>query len=212
MLRLLLVVVQLATQPPLAATIEPVPPQLREQLAHGFWKPACPVRFTQLRVLSVWYWGFDDRAHSGRVVVNADAARPLASVFRELYRMRFPIRQMQTNDFYGPKRSRPADGDVTAAFDCRQAVPSPCQGGTGTGSWSEHAYGMAIDVNPVENPYAGCDRTRDRSVEPYLDRSWLRRGMITPAVIRLFRSAGWGWGGDWTGSTKDYMHFSASGH
>src|SRR5205085_4535268 len=117
MLRLLLVVVQLATRPPLAATIEPVPPPLRAQLKHGFWKPACPVALSHLRVLRVWYWGFDNRAHSGRLVVNADAARPLAAVFRSLYRMRFPIRHMQTSDFYGPKRSRPADGDVTAAFD-----------------------------------------------------------------------------------------------
>ena len=91
-------------------------------------------------------------------------------------------------------------------------MPSPCSGGKSTGSWSEHAYGLAVDLNPIENPYVGCGRTRERTSAPYLNRSKLRRGMVTAAVIQAFRSIGWGWGGDWSGSTKDYMHFSASGH
>jgi hypothetical protein len=74
-----------------------------------------------------------------------------------------------------------------------------------------HAYGLAIDLNPIENPYTGCGRTRIKESVPYLDRSKRRRGMVTPAVVEAFRSVGWGWGGDWTG-TKDYMHFSAIGH
>jgi hypothetical protein len=119
---------------------------------------------------------------------------------------------MRLTDAYGPKRLRPADGDVTDSFECRQAVPSPCSGGTGTGSWSEHAYGLAVDVNPIENPYVGCGRTRERASLRYLNRSRLRRGMVTTRVVADFRSVGWGWGGSWAGSTKDYMHFSASGH
>ena len=91
-------------------------------------------------------------------------------------------------------------------------MPSPCVGGTGTGSWSEHAYGEAVDLNPVENPYIGCGMSRDPASRPYFDRSRLRPGMVTPAVVAAFRSIGWGWGGSWAGSTKDYMHFSASGH
>jgi hypothetical protein len=67
-------------------------------------------------------------------------------------------------------------------------------------------------LNPVENPYVGCGMSRDRASRPYLDRSKLRRGMVTPAVVAAFRSIGWGWGGSWSGATKDYMHFSSSGH
>jgi D-alanyl-D-alanine carboxypeptidase-like protein len=119
---------------------------------------------------------------------------------------------MRLADAYGPPRARRSDGDVSGSFECREAVPSPCTGGAGTGTWSEHAYGRAVDLNPVENPYVGCGRTRDRSSSPYLDRSRHRRGMVTPAVVNAFRSIGWGWGGDWTGRTRDYMHFSASGH
>ena len=119
---------------------------------------------------------------------------------------------MQLADFYGPRRGRPRDGDVTASFECRQAVPSPCTGGKGTGTWSQHAYGLAVDINPVENPYVGCGQSRDPTARRYRDRSRHREGMVTPRAIAAFGSAsGWGWGGAWAGNTKDYMHFSASG-
>ncbi len=75
-----------------------------------------------------------------------------------------------------------------------------------------HAYGLAVDLNPVENPYVGCGQSRDPAAKKYFNRSIHRRGMVTKAVIRAFRSIGWGWGGSWTGDTKDYMHFSSSGH
>jgi len=133
-------------------------------------------------------------------------------VFRELYRLRFPIRHLDLGASYGPPASRPADGDVSSGFECRQAVPSPCVGGRGTGSWSEHAYGEAVDLNPLENPYVGCGQSRDPVTRRYFNRSVHRPGMVTAAVVRAFASIGWGWGGSWAGSTKDYMHFSATGH
>jgi len=197
------------------SVIRPLSAPVRTELkSRGFWHQSCPVTLAQLRVLTVTYRGFDDRVHTGQLVVNEDAAAPLAHVFRRLYELRFPIRHMRLADTYGPVRSRPADPDVSASFECRQAVASPCSGSArrGTGSWSEHAYGRAIDLNPVENPYVGCGMSRDPGSRPYLDRSRVRRGMVTPAVVAAFRSVGWGWGGDWSGSTKDYMHFSASGH
>jgi hypothetical protein len=197
---------------PFQSSVKPLPAPLRAELTGRYWHEGCPVSLSQLRLLTVTHWGFDRRPHIGQVVVNARSAARLARVFRRLYELRFPIRHLRLADAYGPARYRPADGDVSGVFECRQAVPSPCVGGTGTGSWSEHAYGEAIDLNPVENPYVGCGQTRDRASRPYRDRSRLRRGMVTPAVVRAFRSVGWGWGGDWSGSTKDYMHFSATGH
>ena len=194
------------------ASIQPLPAPVQAELNGRFWHPGCPVPLKRLRVLTVTHWGFDGHVHSGQLIVNQDAAAPLARVFRQLYALRFPIRHMRLADTYGPSSSQPADGNISGSFECRQAVPSPCSGGTGTGSWSEHAYGEAVDLNTIENPYVGCGRTRQRSSLPYLDRSRLRPGMVTPAVVAAFRSIGWGWGGDWTGSTKDYMHFSASGH
>ncbi len=203
--------VLLAAQP-FNASIQPLPAPVRVELKDGFWHAGCPVPLSGLRLLTVAHWGFDRRVHTGLLVVNRDVAAPLAGVFRRLYKLRFPIRHMRLSDAYGPKAAHPADGDISGAFECRQAVPSPCSGGTGTGNWSQHAYGRAVDLNPIENPYVGCGRTRKRASLPYLDRSRLRRGMVTPAVVQAFRSIGWGWGGDWTGSTKDYMHFSSTGH
>jgi hypothetical protein len=194
------------------SSVEPLSPPLRAQLTGPFWHRGCPVPLSGLRVLTVTHWGFDGRARTGQLVVNEDAAAPLARVFRRLYELRFRIRHMRLADAYGPARSRPVDRDISGSFECRQAVPSPCSGGSGTGSWSNHAYGLAVDLNPIENPYVGCGRSRERASRPYFDRSRLRRGMVTPAVVRAFRSIGWGWGGDWSGATKDYMHFSANGH
>ncbi len=201
-----------ATPQRFQASIRPLPAPMRAQLDGRFWHPGCPVSLSQLRVLRVTFVGFDGVAHTGELVVNGDVAAPLGRVFRRLYELRFPIRHMRLADMYGPKRARPKDGDVTGSFECRQAVPSPCTGGQGTGTWSNHAYGHAVDVNPVENPYVGCGMTRDRKARSYLDRSRVRPGMVTPAVVAAFRSIGWGWGGSWAGSTKDYMHFSVNGH
>ena len=188
------------------------PAQQAELRGHGFWHVGCPVALSQLRLLTVSFVGFDGREHTGRLVVNRSAAAPLARVFRKLYELRFPIRHMQLTDMYGPVRERPNDDDVTGSFSCRQAVPSPCTGGSGTGTWSNHAYGLALDLDPRENPYVGCGMTRDPHARRYLDRSRHLPGMVTPPVVAAFRSIGWGWGGAWSGSTKDYMHFSFNGH
>jgi D-alanyl-D-alanine carboxypeptidase len=179
------------------------------------WHKGCPVVFSQLRVLTMRYYGFDRRTHWGRLVVNARFAAKLQTVFAKLYAMRFPIHHMQFGDTYGSLKNVPKDGDFTASFECREASASPCGGATTnktTGSWSMHAYGEAIDLNPVENPYVGCGMTRDKTALSYLNRSNVRRGMVTSAVIAAFASIGWGWGGSWFGSTKDYMHFSVNGH
>jgi len=174
----------------------------------------CPVPLSRLRLLTVRYVGFDQRTHWGELVVNARVASGLARVFDRLYAMRFPIRHMQFGDTYGALTNIPRDGDFTASFECRQASSSPCTktaNGT-TGSWSEHAFGEAVDLNPVENPYVGCGMTRDPTALSYVDRSRYRRGMVDAAVVAAFASIGWGWGGSWSGSTKDYMHFSINGH
>lgn len=211
-MRILAVPLAVLVLQPFQASIRHLPAPVRSEVAARAWHSGCPVPISGLRLLTVSYWGFDRRTHAGQLVVNANAAGPLTKVFRQLYKLHFPIHHMRLANMYGPPRGRPADGDVTASFECRQAVPSPCTGGTGTGSWSEHAYGDAVDLNPVENPYVGCRMTRDKTALSYLDRSRVRRGMVTPSVVNAFASIGWGWGGTWTGSTKDYMHFSATGH
>ncbi len=180
--------------------VQPLPAPLRAQLAERMWHQGCPVPLSRLRVLTVSHWGFDRRVHRGRLVVNESVAEPLVGVFRRLYRLRFPLRRVQPL----------AVGDATVAFNCRRVVRSPCSTGS-SGRWSDHAYGTAVDLNPVENPYTGgCGRTTDPASVPYSDRSHQRPGMVTRAVVAAFRTIGWGWGGNWT-RAQDYMHFSASG-
>ena len=191
-----------APLPRFNSEIQSLPAPVKAGLKRHLWHRGCPTSLSKLRLLTVTYVGFDRQAHVGELVVNADAAHPLESVFARLYHLGFRIREMQplTNT-----------GDDTAAFQCRDAVSSPCPGTPPTHAWSEHAYGEAVDINPVENPYTGCDRTRVKASLPYLNRSHHRPGMVTSAVVAAFASVGWGWGGSWSG-TKDYMHFSANGH
>jgi hypothetical protein len=198
---------------PFVSDIKPLTPAVQSELrGRGYFRDICPVPLSGLRLLTVYYFGFDKQTHRGQLVVSAKWAPKLAIVFRKLYTLRFPIRHMHLSSMYGSPDKRPKDGDVTGSFSCRQSVPSPCTGGTKSGHWSMHAYGEAIDLNPVENPYVGCGMTRDKTALSYLDRSRMRPGMVTPAVVAAFASIGWGWGGTWSGSTKDYMHFSSNGH
>ena len=194
-----------------ASSIQPLPAPLKTDLNPTYWRAGCPVPLTELRLLTVTHWGFDGDAHTGHLVVHKKAAAPLARVFKRLYELRFPIRHLSVADSYGPTGSRPTDGDISGSFACRQAAASPCSKATVKKNWSNHTYGLAIDLNPNENPYVGCGQTRNPARIPYLDRTRIRPGMVTPAVVRAFRSIGWGWGGAWTGSTKDYMHFSWNG-
>jgi len=209
MLRLLALPLALVAFGAYDSSVKPLPAPLERTLDARFWELGCPVPLADLRLLTVTHWGFDGRERTGQLVVHRDSASELATVFRKLHALKFPIRHMKLGDMYGPRRARPADGDISGSFHCRRAVPSPC--GSGSGNWSNHAYGHAIDLNPNENPYVGCGAVHDPRSRPYVDRTPLRKGMVTPAVVRAFASIGWGWGGAWTGDTKDYMHFSTTG-
>lgn len=169
------------------------------------YRPGCPVRPAQLRLLRLSYWGFDHTAHNGELVVNADVARDVVSVFRRLYEARFPIRRMRTIEVYKGSDSASTADDNTSGFNCRYAVAS------GPPHWSQHAYGHAIDVNTVENPYVFGGRPRPAAGARYVDRSPYRPGMAVEGgvLVRAFESIGWGWGGRW--ASPDYQHFSTNG-
>ena len=109
---------------PYQSSIEPLPRPMKAELkARGFWHQGCPVPLSDLRLLTVSHRGFRGGTRSGELVVNKRAARPLARVFRQLYRLHFPIRNMSFEIVYGQRRERRTD--VTGSFECRQAVPSP---------------------------------------------------------------------------------------
>lgn len=171
------------------------------------WRPGCPVPPRRLREIRVTYVGFDRREHVGKLIVNASVVRQVIKVFKTLYRARFPIKMMKPVDAFHGSDPRSMAADNTSGFNCRKAVSS------GPPSWSMHAFGLAIDVNTVQNPYV----QPGKPVEPkagaaYVNRSDIRRGMAYPGgvLVSAFHSVGWGWGGIWAGA-PDYQHFSTNG-
>jgi len=178
---------------------------LRKRMTGVSWRRGCPVPLAGLRLLRVAHWGFDGRVRRGRLVVNADSARAMLTVMRRLFHFRFPIRRMQLVDAYGADDRRSMNADNTSAFNCREIAGRP-------GVWSQHAYGRAIDLNPVENPYVSGSYVSPAKGKPFADRRPISKGMIAPRgnVVRIFGRAGWEWGGFWSG-TQDYQHFSATG-
>ena len=185
------------------ATIGPISPAIRRRMGKT-WSPACPVALDGLRYLTVSFRGFDGLAHTGELVVAAPEASEVVSVFEALFAADFPIEEMRLPTTADVDAHPTGDGNNTAAFVCR-----PTTGGT---TWSAHAYGLALDLNPFDNPYHKGDVVLPELASSYLDRSWRRPGMIQPGslVVREFARIGWSWGGSWTG-LSDYQHFTATG-
>jgi hypothetical protein len=173
-------------------------------VARSTWGPGCPVTLDDLRYLTVSFVGFDGRPHTGELLVNKAAAPAMVRVFRKLYAARFPIERMVVTTTEERDAPPTGDGNTTGSFNCRSAA--------GTTHWSQHAYGLAVDVNPFMNPYMKGGITLPELAGTYRDRADVRPGMITrgsPAA-RAFAAEGWVWGGTWK-SLKDYMHFSRNG-
>jgi hypothetical protein len=144
-------------------TISRVSPALARRMNGVSWHRGCPVGLDQLRVLRVSYWDFAGTVRAGTLIVNRDAAAPLLRVFGRLFELRFPIRRMTPVDAYGAADYRSIEADNTSAFNCRPVA--------GTSRWSEHAYGRAVDLDPLENPYVSGDTTSHPRSRRYLDRS-----------------------------------------
>lgn len=169
------------------------------------WHRGCPVPLRDLRLVTMTYWGFDRSVHMGEMVLNKSVVSDALTVFHKMFGARFPIRRMRLVDAYRGNDDRSMAADNTSAFNCRRV--------TGGSAWSEHAFGWAIDIDPVENPYVSAPgKVLPAKGAKYADRSRRDRGMIHRGdmVYRAFRSIGWRWGGDWR-SFHDYQHFSATG-
>ena len=190
-----------APAPRFEATVSPV----RWADLRFSYRAGCPVAPAELRTVRLRHWGFDGRAHEGTLVVNRRVTAQVVGVFRGLYESRFPIRRMVPVSAYRGSDDASMAADNTSAFNCRRAV------GSGTG-WSMHAYGLAVDVNPVENPYVLRGQALPPAGARYVDRGRTRPGMAVAGgvLVRAFAAAGWSWGGRWRGS-PDYQHFSTTG-
>ena len=171
-------------------------------IARSTWKQGCPVAATDLAWLRLAFWGFDGRRHAGELLVNRSVAGEIVSVFNQLYKARFPIEEMRITRLDELDAPPTGDGNNTGSFACRPT--------RGASTYSQHAYGLAVDVNPFQNPYVKGDIVLPELASAYLERGWRRPGMINGQVVRAFDSIGWSWGGEWQ-SLKDYQHFSQNG-
>ena len=193
--------------PPFEAKSSPIDRGLRRRMTGKSWHRGCPVALGRLRFLELTHWGFDGEVHRGRLVVHRRAVDEVLGAMESLYEDRFPIRRMRLIDQYGGDDHRSMAADNTSAFNCRFVAGQP-------GVWSEHAYGRAIDINPVENPYVSPGGSVSPPAgEPFADRSRHEPGMIHggDSTVQAFARQGWEWGGDWS-PARDYQHFSATGH
>lgn len=166
------------------------------------WRPDCPVEPGQLRRVDLDHIGFDGQTHRGELIVHEDLVPEVIAIFEQLYRFRFPIEKIRTVDHYpGAADELSMADNNTSAFNCR-GIP-------GTDRWSWHAYGRAIDLNPLLNPYIDARGAfQPENAAPYLDRSRTDPGLLhngDPAV-RVFTDRGWRWGGHWR-TPIDYQHF-----
>jgi hemoglobin-like flavoprotein len=195
-----------AELPAYASSVQSLPATVRRRMTGSSHDPArCPVALDDLQLLTLRHVGFDGRARTGRLIVHRRHARDVVEVFRDLYEARFPIRRMELVDAYGDD-DRSMAADNSSAYNCRTVA--------GQSSFSDHAYGAAIDLNPIENPYVTARGVLPPAGRPFVDVDRKPKAAAGPGVIvaddivvRAFARIGWKWGGVW--NEADYQHFPA---
>jgi hypothetical protein len=194
-------------QTPDSAAVQAISPALcRHMKAHHVLKAGAPVGCGRLRLVRFGYIDFDGNAHEdGEIVVMDAIAHHVLQIFKTLESRRFPIARARLMNDYDGNDDASMDQNNTSAFNHRNIA--------GGNSLSLHAYGVAIDLNPVQNPYvlhtAGKLAVSPRSGAKYLDRKNQRPGM-SEAVLDVFAENGLSrWGGFWRNPT-DYQHFEIS--
>jgi len=191
--------------PTFSGSVDVIPADVRDLMTGRSWRLGCPVGLDDLRLLTVGYWGFDGQPHAGNLVAHRDHAAALLAVFHSLFDQHFPIERIQLVDDFGADDAASMAANNTSAFNCRAIDGHP-------GVWSEHSYGWAVDINPVQNPWVRGTQVDPPAGVAYADRSVQAPGMIHAGdgVVQAFAAVGWTWGGTFR-SAQDYQHFSATG-
>lgn len=175
-----------------------------ERLAHS-WTEDCPASVDDLVMVEITHRGFDGGTHEGVIVVARDEGENVLDIFRVLFEIGYPIESViPIGDLPVGIEDDDPDYNNTSGLHCRRA--------TGSSRWSEHAKGIAIDINPFQNPFTTPNILWPANSVEYLDRGLGDPAMIIAddEVVRTFADHGWRWGGYWD-SIKDYQHFSTTG-
>lgn len=181
-----------------------IPNTIFQKMKGVSYPEGCQVARSELRYLQVTYYGFDQESHVGELIVNKAIAQDVLSIFRELYQIQYPIESIQLIDIFAGSDEASMEADNTSCFNYRTVA--------GSETLSNHAKGLAIDVNPLYNPYV---KTTDGKtiVEPSTATDYVDRSLSFPYKIttedpcyQIFTKYGFTWGGSWN-SCKDYQHF-----
>ncbi|HEX4133172.1 MAG TPA: M15 family metallopeptidase [Bryobacteraceae bacterium] len=180
---------------------EPVSVSLLAQIRKTTWHPGCPAAPGELRQLTLSFHDFEDKTHTGTLLVHRDVADEVVRLFRMLYERDFRIERMVPIENYGGSDDASMAANNTSAFNCREATGKP-------GVFSNHSWGRAIDINPLTNPYVKGRIVLPPGGREYLDRTKSHPGSILKDgfVVWEFEKAGWIWGGRWP-DRQDYQHF-----
>ena len=188
--------------------VSEITPSVQERmLKANSWRETCPVHLFDLRYINVNHLNFEGQTVSGEIIVHKDIADEVVNIFSELYEIGYPIRQMRLVSDFKANDWQSIEASNTSAFNCRPVTGNKKK-------WSKHAYGKAIDINPIENPYISRKghishkaswkyKKRVHRVNTYADRAVLLKH---DKATKIFKKYGWKWGGDWR-TVKDYQHF-----
>jgi len=188
--------------------ISEITPAVKERMIKAdSWRQTCPVSLLDLRYINVNHLDFNGQTVSGEIIVHKDVADEVVNIFAELYEINYPIRQMRLVSDFKANDWQSIEADNTSAFNCRPVTGNKKK-------WSKHAYGRAIDINPIENPYVSRKgyishkaslkyKRRVHKNNTYADRAVLLKN---DKATKIFKKYGWSWGGDWR-TIKDYQHF-----
>lgn len=184
------------------SSVRPIPKEIQKEMKGKSWRKGCPVGLKDLRYIQTPYWGFDGQSHQGEIIVHKNLAKKVSNILREMYIAKFPIEKMRLVHNYGGSDDESMADNNTSGFNCRKVA--------GKSKWSRHAYGYAIDINPVQNPYILGEKILPPAAKDFVDRTKVEKGMIKVGdpCHNAFSSRGYRWGGD--RKYKDYQHFDKS--
>lgn len=181
--------------------IESIPRLIQSQMRNVTWHSDCPVPLSQLAYVTLQHWGVDEESHSGVLIINELVAKEILIIFKKLYEARFPIESVKPMYLFQGDDEASMQANNTSGFNCRRILGIDHK-------FSHHAYGLAIDINPLFNPYVKQGLVLPKNASAYVNRDQRLPGMIDHKSLpyQLFKDAGWQWGGDWQ-TLKDYQHF-----
>ncbi len=181
-------------------TAEPIPTAVEGRMRGVSYRDNPDIQLSDLRYLQLSYVDFDGKDQVGELVCNQAIADDLLEIFKALYEARYPIRSIRLIDDFNGDDDASMAADNTSCFNYRRK--------TGMRQLSKHALGLAVDINPFENPYVRPNRVRPADARRYADRTQDFPHKIdkNDLCYRLFREHGFSWGGSWR-SVQDYQHF-----